>query len=360
MFNKSLETLLKMTLVQNIFVKKFDFKGYQEFKVGFKLEGKKLIANPSPTTSKHLCEGAHEEFKYEFKFAVSEDFDRTKATIFYFHVNGGLNEEQIQYFHETLGYNICCFHFLRYGENNFPLLEKRLTIKLEHLVQQAEIVLEALEAILKGENYYGADYRREKDLIFIGRSLGSMVAVKLAAKLEKGNNRPAKCIAIVCPVNLHVAVDSFIGGLVPLQRLQAFSSRVLEGLDVKDEGISESEIKQLMETPMTFIAVEADRFCTIEALQTLVEHNSNNKKIIQIIKAEPENFSNNSCSKNSSEKYFKNLKIVFCTEEACNVTKVTKMLVASATAMPFKLGFFNSHDNFALQNIAAEEALKSF
>ncbi|AHX11539.1 hypothetical protein NHE_0602 [Neorickettsia helminthoeca str. Oregon] len=156
-----------------------------------------------------LAASPEEANAFELSFGFVDLFNPSKPTVLFFSGNGGRINER---FSEMRRYcNVVTFNYLKYGCAHravYRYMGGKLS--LSNLVQQSEVLLKNLEALLRSSQYYGRKYNRSNDLVLYGKSLGGMVSTKLAAKLEESGERCAKLITLVAPPNMKYAARTLL------------------------------------------------------------------------------------------------------------------------------------------------------
>lgn len=263
----------------------------------------------------YSSEPTNKKFIY---FFADKIFNKNRPTVVYFHVNGGFYIEQIKALKE-LDFNIIIFPFYGYGENLKDPEISTLTLSL--LVQQSEVIIKHLDSILFSPGYYGKYYKREEMLIFVGRSMGTLVTTKLAAKFEIENNPIFKVINIVSLLNMEIAIKTLlyrnpiilililiviISFYVPMSiflKIKYDNYEIVKLLlilliffiiiplilyklmkDFEKIGITKEDIRKINKTYLKFLFVENDQFCNERDMINFIKGCSDNISIDKIIK----------------------------------------------------------------------------
>lgn len=308
MLGKIIEKRLLLLNIPNYRFGEQNKKDYQTHKVKFFLNEKGCLLGDA---SKEELSSSKALIEREFSYHIKQEFDPKKKTVLYFHVNGGLDNSQVASLAKD--HNIVVFNFLGYGENHHEGLKAQIGgYTIDHLLQQSTIMLKELEAVLMGPQYYGTNYQKQRNLVLAGRSLGTILATKLAASLEEKDERVERVINFVTPVNIKVAAKTLIGhnksiilaasaiiytpyivyitktlsrgktlskqkiavicsftalliilpAFILIQLIQFFWSAV-------EIGITHKDIAKLKETPVFIVAPENDLFCDISVSNQL-------------------------------------------------------------------------------------------
>jgi hypothetical protein len=308
MFKKVINSFLILSNPYDTYKERKDCASnhYTKESINYKINKDKITKSNSKTEKKFTC-------------YISGNFNASKPTVIYFHVNGGFSFDQVDVF-KNLGYNVVAFPFYGYGSNLGDGSLKN--VNLENLTQQSELIVESLEEKLRGQDYYGNNYDRQKHLTFIGRSLGTLVATKLAAKMEKEGKPIKSVVNLVSIINMNTAIKTciyrltaiyipvtlcFLACYMPILHyminflIQYYNTRnvsqgeiikntvlasiffallpTLVGVfcqEAKSIGISKDDINELKQTNVKFVFVENDVFCNEPDLDNFLKGSGKN------------------------------------------------------------------------------------